>query len=137
LADFPPIRYTASGEVLMATMQFKLPIGAKRQVTIPRDCMNLLSLEEGGELLLEIVGDHAVLLPCVSIRRRDLPEALRKKFLSRRGEKASDIPLGKFLDHIGYSGAESARPRRRSAAVKGKRALRNEPVSHSSTSKAR
>jgi len=86
----------------MATTQFKLPIGAKRQVTIPRDCMNLLSLEEGGELLLEVVGDHAVLLPVVSVPRRDLPEELRKKFEARRGKKASDIPLGEFLDDIGY-----------------------------------
>ena len=112
----------------MATMQFKLPIGAKRQVTIPRDCMNLLSLEEGGELLLEIVGDHAVLLPVVSIARRDLPEELRKKYLSRRGEKASDIPLSKFLDHIGYESSAAAPPRKSTAASKRKRTLRGEPV---------
>ena len=92
----------------MATAQFRLPIGAKRQVTIPRDCMHLLSLEEGGELLLEVVGDHAVLLPVVSIPRRDLPEELRKKFELRRGKKKSDIPLGKFLDGIGYAPAEKA-----------------------------
>jgi hypothetical protein len=65
--------------------------------------MDLLSLEEGGELLLEIVGDHAVLLPVVSIPRRDLPEDLRKKFEARRGKKASDIPLGEFLGEIGHS----------------------------------
>jgi bifunctional DNA-binding transcriptional regulator/antitoxin component of YhaV-PrlF toxin-antitoxin module len=87
----------------MATAQFKLPIGAKRQVTIPRDCMDLLSLEEGGELLLEIVGDRAVLLPVVSIPRRDLPEDLRKEFEARRGNKPTDIPLGEFLGGIGYT----------------------------------
>lgn len=92
----------------MATVQFKLPIGAKRQVTIPRDCMDLLSLEEGGELLLEIVGDHAVLLPMVSVPRHELPEELRKKFESRRGAKSSDIPLAKFLDDIGYNSAKPA-----------------------------
>jgi antitoxin component of MazEF toxin-antitoxin module len=113
----------------MATMQFKLPIGAKRQVTIPRDCMDMLSLEEGGELLLEIVGDHAVLLPVVSIPRRDLPDELRKKYLSRRGEKASDIPLGEFLDHIGYKSADPAPPRKATATAKRKRTLRGEPVS--------
>ena len=106
----------------MATMQFKLPIGAKRQVTIPRDCMNLLSLEEGGELLLEIVGDHAVLLPVVSIPRRDLPEELRKKFLSRRGAKPSDIPLSQFLDQIGYKGAESASTHKAPALARKKNA---------------
>ncbi len=92
----------------MGTLQFKLPIGAKRQVTIPRDCMNLLALEEGGELLLEIVGDHAILLPVVSIPRRDLPEDLRKKFEARRGKKASDVPLGEFLHQIGYNTSAQA-----------------------------
>lgn len=106
----------------MATMVFKLPIGAKRQVTIPKDCMSLLSLEEGGELLLEVVGDHAVLLPCVSVPRRDLPEDLRKKFLSRRGAKASDIPLGEFLDKIGYISAEAISPRKSASAARKKRA---------------
>src|SRR5271155_5850924 len=86
----------------MGTAQFKIPIGAKRQVTIPKGCMDMLSLEEGGELLLEVVGDHAILLPVVSIPRRDLPENLRKKFESRRGEKPSVIPLAKFLNDIGY-----------------------------------
>jgi antitoxin component of MazEF toxin-antitoxin module len=137
LADFPPIRYTVSGGVLMATVQFKLPIGAKRQVTIPRDCMDLLSLEEGGELLLEVVGDHAVLLPVVSIARRDLPEELRKKYLSRRGEKSSDIPLSQFLSQIGYNSAEGTPPRKGSAAAKKKRALRGEPVSRGSALKSR
>jgi hypothetical protein len=121
----------------MATVQFRLPIGAKRQVTIPRDCMDLLSLEEGGELLLEVVGDHAVLLPVVSIARRDLPEELRKKYLSRRGEKASDIPLSQFLHRIGYNSAEGAPPRKGSAAAKKKSALRSEPISRGSVLKTR
>ncbi len=121
----------------MATTQFKLSIGAKRQVTIPSVCMDKLSLVEGGELLLEIVGDHAVLLPVVSIPRRDLPDELRRKYLSRRGEKASDVPLNEFLDHIGYVSAEAAPPRQGSAAAKRKRAPRNAPVSRTSTLKAR
>jgi AbrB family looped-hinge helix DNA binding protein len=86
----------------MAIVQFRLQIGAKRQVTIPKGCMDMLSLEEGGELLLEVMGDHAILLPVVSIPRRDLPENLRKRFQSRRGAKPSDIPLAKLLDDIGY-----------------------------------
>jgi bifunctional DNA-binding transcriptional regulator/antitoxin component of YhaV-PrlF toxin-antitoxin module len=86
----------------MAATQYKLSIGAKRQVTIPASCMKRLSLEEGGELLLEIVGDHAILLPLVSVPRRELPEELRRKFESRRGEKSSDIPLSEFLTDMGY-----------------------------------
>jgi len=85
----------------MAPIRFKLPIGAKRQVTIPRQCMELLGLDEGGELMLEIVGDHAVLLPVVSIPRRDLPEDIRRKFEARRGAKTTDIPVNDFLAEMG------------------------------------
>ena len=103
----------------MPIAEFKLPIGAKRQVTIPKGCMDLLSVKEGGELLLKVVGDHATLTPIISIPLSDLPPALRKKFNARRGEKANDVPLDTFLIHdLGY------RPKRRSSkteiAVKGK-----------------
>ena len=54
----------------MGTFRCKLPVGAKRQVTIPKKCMDLLSLKEDGELLLEVDGDDAILLPVVSIPRR-------------------------------------------------------------------
>ena len=121
----------------MATAQFRLPIGAKRQVTIPRDCMNLLSLEEGGELLLEVVGDHAVLLPVVSIPRRDLPEELRKKFEMRRGKKKSDIPLGKFLDGIGYKPAEQPATEQTTSSGEKKKGLRPSPAGALATAKAR
>lgn len=104
----------------MATAQFKLPIGAKRQVTIPRACMDLLSLEEGGELLLEVVGDHATLAPVVSIRRSDLPEELRKKFEARRGKKASDIPLGEFLEELTPKPAAKHQPPPRTVLSKKK-----------------
>jgi len=110
----------------MATMQFRLPIGAKRQVTIPAACMKLLSLEEGGELLLEVAGDHAILHPMVSVPRRDLPDELREKYLSRMGVKESDIPLSEFLDHIGYKSSEATAPRKKTAAAKSKGALRGE-----------
>lgn len=92
----------------MSTVQFRLPIGAKRQVTIPKKCMDLLSLKEDGELLLEVVGDHAILLPIVSIPRRDLPEELREKFESRRGAKESDVPLQEFMDELVKSPAHPA-----------------------------
>jgi hypothetical protein len=99
--------------------------------------MNLLSLEEGGELLLEVVGDHAVLLPVVSIPRRDLPEELRKKFDMRRGKKNSDIPLGKFLDGIGYTSAEQTAPVQAAFSGKKKKSLRGAPADSLATAKAR
>jgi antitoxin component of MazEF toxin-antitoxin module len=111
----------------MATTQFRLPIGAKRQVTIPAACMKLLALEEGGELLLEVSGDHAILHPMVSVPRRDLPEELRKKFLSRQGEKESDIPLSEFLGQIGYKGAKRSKPAGARAKSEKSRAVEAEP----------
>lgn len=116
----------------MVTVQFRLPIGAKRQVTIPRQCMDMLALEEGGQLLLEIVGDHAILLPVVSVPRRDLPEALRKKFESRRGQKSSDIPLREFLGEMGYEG-QGRSVAGRSASTGGKKvaARKTTPVRRS------
>ncbi|HEY0307718.1 MAG TPA: AbrB/MazE/SpoVT family DNA-binding domain-containing protein [Acidobacteriaceae bacterium] len=104
----------------MAITQFKLPIGAKRQVTIPRDFMKLLSLEEGGELLLQIVDDHAVVIPMVSVPRTELPENLRKKFAARRGRKTSDIPLDNFLAKMPRSRAGKATPVAAIAAAKAK-----------------
>ena len=50
--------------------------------------------------LLEIKGDHAVLLPAVSVPRQELPEELRKKFLARRGAKSTDIPLDEFFEEV-------------------------------------
>jgi len=82
--------------------------------------MNRLSLEKGGELLLEIVGDHAILLPVVSIPRRDLPEELRVKFEARRGKKASDIPLDEFLGELATKPEAKAKSGRRLAASRRK-----------------
>ncbi len=81
---------------------FKLPIGNKRQVTIPSKAMELLSIEQGDDLLLEIAGDYAVLHPAVSVPRHELPEELWKKFAARRGAKPTDIPLKTLLKDIGY-----------------------------------
>ena len=114
----------------MATTQFRLPIGAKLQVTIPAACMKLLALEEGGELLLEVSGDHAILHPMVSVPRRDLPEELRKKFLSRQGEKESDIPLSEFLGQIGYKGSKKSKPAVARARSEKSKAADAEPLAH-------
>jgi bifunctional DNA-binding transcriptional regulator/antitoxin component of YhaV-PrlF toxin-antitoxin module len=121
----------------MATTQFKLPIGAKRQVTIPAACMRLLSLEEGGELLLEVAGDHAVLHPMVSVPRHELPEELRQKYLARRGVKASDIPLAQFLDQIGFKSPQAAPPRKKTATAKRKRTSSAEASSRGARAEVR
>ncbi len=85
----------------MAITQFKLPIGAKRQVTIPKEFMELLSLEEGHDLLLQVEGGYATLKPMISVLREELPEELRKRFEARRGRKASDVPLAEFMGKLG------------------------------------
>jgi len=92
----------------MAVTRFKLPIGNKCQVTIPKQCMGLLSLAVGDDLLLEVDGDHAVLHPLVSVPRRELPEELWKKFAARRGARPTDIPLKTLLEEIDYRPAKAA-----------------------------
>jgi bifunctional DNA-binding transcriptional regulator/antitoxin component of YhaV-PrlF toxin-antitoxin module len=110
MADFPPFRYNVSCEVRqMGTVQFKLPIGAKRQVTIPSKAMELLSLRQGDDLLLEIVGDRAVLLPSVSVARHELPKELREQFLARRAAKDSFIPLDQFFEEVDMERAKAKR----------------------------
>jgi bifunctional DNA-binding transcriptional regulator/antitoxin component of YhaV-PrlF toxin-antitoxin module len=84
----------------MATTEFELPIGLKRQVTMPQQLMDLLSLEEGQTVLVQVEGGRAILRPMVSVVRDELPEALRKKFESRRGKKPTDIPLSAFTKKL-------------------------------------
>lgn len=93
----------------MANARFKLPIGAKCQVTIPKQCMGLLSLAVGDDLLLEVRDDHAVLHPMVSVPRHELPRELWKKFAARRGAKPTDIPLKTLLNEIGYQSPKTAK----------------------------
>jgi bifunctional DNA-binding transcriptional regulator/antitoxin component of YhaV-PrlF toxin-antitoxin module len=82
--------------------RFKLPIGNKRQVTIPSKAMQLLSLKQGDDLLLDVAGEYAVLHPAVSVPRHELPEELWRKFAARRGAKPTDIPLKSLFEEIGY-----------------------------------
>jgi hypothetical protein len=63
--------------------------------------MDLLGLDEGSELLLEVVGDYATVIPIVSVPRTYLPEELRRKFEARLGAKPTDIPLAEFLGDLG------------------------------------
>jgi bifunctional DNA-binding transcriptional regulator/antitoxin component of YhaV-PrlF toxin-antitoxin module len=96
------LNYAKGGTAEPAVVSFKLPIGNKRQVTIPSKAMELLSLEQGDDLILEIAGEYAVLHPAVSVPRHELPEELWKKFAARRGAKPTDIPLKTLLEDIGY-----------------------------------
>jgi hypothetical protein len=90
--------------------------------------MKLLSLEEGGELLLEVAGDHAILHPMVSVPRRDLPEELREKFLARRGAKPTDMPLNEFLEQIGYKSARKPKSTVARARSEKSKAVAVEPL---------
>jgi antitoxin component of MazEF toxin-antitoxin module len=69
-------------------------------VTMPQQLMNLLSLEQGQKVLVQVEGGRAILRPMVSVVREELPEALRKKFESRRGKKSTDIPLSAFMKKL-------------------------------------
>jgi len=86
----------------MTATTFKLPIGNKCQVTIPKNAMRLLALNVGDDVLLEVNDDHAVLHPAVSVARRDLPEGFWERAMARRGPKPTDIPLKTLLKEIGY-----------------------------------
>lgn len=93
-----------AGKVPMSTSRFKVSIGAKRQVTLPAEILQKLQIPERGELMVEVIGDHAVITPMVSMPRTELPEELRRTFESRRGPQSSDVPLEKFLHEEGFEG---------------------------------
>jgi bifunctional DNA-binding transcriptional regulator/antitoxin component of YhaV-PrlF toxin-antitoxin module len=102
----------------MQTMAFTLSVGAKRQVTIPRQMMDCLAIEEGSQLRLEVSGGRGTLTPMVSVPREALSPALRAKFFSRRGVKNSDLSLKEFLKSSDLRGGE----KRRSAPLKTRKA---------------
>jgi bifunctional DNA-binding transcriptional regulator/antitoxin component of YhaV-PrlF toxin-antitoxin module len=77
-------------------------IGTRRQLTIPEAVLKRYGLDDGSYVMIELMDDHFELHPVVPVKRSELPEELREKFLSRRGAKSSDVPLGKFLDKLGY-----------------------------------
>ncbi len=104
----------------MSATRFQLPIGAKRQVTIPSKAMELLSLQEGDSLFLEIDGDYAVLQPAVSVPRSELPDDLWKKFAARRGTKPTDISLESLMAEIRpHSAAGNEKAHAAKAAARG------------------
>jgi len=101
----------------MTIATFRMPIGSKCQVTIPKPAMKLLALGVGDDLLLEVNDDHAVLHPAVSVPRHELPEALWKKLESRRGPKPTDIPLETLFKEIGYQPKRKGRRAQPTRAV--------------------
>jgi AbrB family looped-hinge helix DNA binding protein len=84
-------------------------IGTKRQLTLPKAILEYYGLGEGSHVMIEMKDSHLELHPVVPVKRHELPEELREKFLSRRGVKSTDIPLSKFLDEIGYKAPHGKR----------------------------
>ena len=60
--------------------------------------------------MIEMKDNHLELHPMVAMKRNDLPEELREKFLSRRGASGPAVPLSSFLDKIGYKGPQAKEP---------------------------
>ena len=81
--------------------QFKLQIGAKRQVTLPARLLELLALEEGSEIQIYVDKEHATLVPMVSVPRHLVSRALLQEMESRRGLRSSDLTLDEFATQIG------------------------------------
>jgi hypothetical protein len=85
----------------MAAQHFT-QIGTKRQLTLSKAILDHYGLGEGSPIVIEMKDNHLELHPVVALKRTDLPEELREKFLSRRGSKSSGVPLNRFLDKMGY-----------------------------------
>jgi len=92
-------------------------IGTKRQLTLPKAILEYYGLGEGSHIIIEMKDNHLELHPVVPVKRNDLPEELREKFLSRRGAKGAAIPLSSFLDKIGYKAPQAKRPAAAAKAV--------------------
>jgi AbrB family looped-hinge helix DNA binding protein len=85
-------------------------IGTKRQLTLPKAVLEYYGLGEGSHIIIEMKDNHLELHPVVPLKREELPEELREKFLSRRGTRGPTVPLSSFLDKIGYKGPQAKRP---------------------------
>jgi AbrB family looped-hinge helix DNA binding protein len=92
------------------SVQQMTQIGTKRQLTLPRAILEHYGLGEGSHVIIEMKDNHLELHPVVPVKRNELPEELREKFLSRRGAKGTAIPLSSFLDKIGYKAPRAKRP---------------------------
>jgi hypothetical protein len=98
----------------MATQQMT-QIGTKRQLTLSKAILDYYGLGEGSSVMIEMKDDHLELHPVVALKRGELPQELREKFLSRRGAGGAEVPLSEFLKKIGY---KAPRGKMRAAAAK-------------------
>ena len=110
IAEFPHFRYTEKVQEVDMPVQQMTQIGTKRQLTLPKAILEYYGLDEGSHVIIEMKDNHLELHPVVPVKRNELPEELREKFLSRRGAKGTPIPLSSFLDKIGYKAPQAKRP---------------------------
>ena len=101
------------------TVQHFTQIGTKRQLTLSKAILDHYGLGEGSHIVIEMKDNHLELHPAVSVKRSDLPQELREKFLSRRGAKSTVVPLSSFLDKIGYKAPPSKTRKPSSKVAKG------------------
>jgi hypothetical protein len=109
IAEFPHFRYAENVREGHMPDQQMTQIGTKRQLTLSKAILDYYGLGEGSHVLIEMKDNHLELHPVVPLKRDELPEELREKFLSRRGAKSTDIPLSSFLAKIGYKGPQAKR----------------------------
>ena len=94
----------------MSVQQQMAQIGTKRQLTLSKAILDHYGLGEGSHVIIEMKDNHLELHPVVPVKRDELPEELREKFLSRLGAKGPVVPLSSFLDKIGYKGPRTKEP---------------------------
>jgi hypothetical protein len=105
------------------TVQHFTQIGTKRQLTLSKAILDHYGLGEGSPIVIEMKDNHLELHPVVAVKRSELPQELREKFLSRRGGKSTGVPLSNFLDKIGY---KAPQPKASSKAKKAQAAQAGE-----------
>jgi hypothetical protein len=110
IAEIPHFRYAENVREGHMPDQQMTQIGTKRQLTLSKAILDYYGLGEGSHVLIEMKDNHLELHPVVAMKRNELPEELREKFLSRRGDKSEIVPLNSFLDKIGYKGPRAKRP---------------------------
>ena len=79
-------------------------IGTKRQLTLSKAILDHYGLDVGSPIKIEMKDNHLELHPVVALKRDELPQELREKFLSRLGRRSTNVPLNQFLDKIDYKG---------------------------------
>ncbi|MDR3753320.1 MAG: AbrB/MazE/SpoVT family DNA-binding domain-containing protein [Terracidiphilus sp.] len=110
IAECPHFRYIENVQEVDMPAQQMTQIGTKRQLTLPKAILEYYGLGEGSHVLIEMKDNHLELHPVIPVKRNELPEELREKFLSRRGARGAPTPLSSFLDKIGYKAPQAKRP---------------------------